>query len=239
MLVLKVKSAVHCISASPVRNNLAESMVELSPDSYYRNEKFYRVLQASNRLVRFVVMDVEPCDQESHTETELYRGPQSGIEKYALADVTLSRESDFGDEQSVFCCVTHLGKLIQPGDIVLGYDLTTFVGDVEGLNKQFVWPDIVLVKKVTEGKKKQQEADPGMIEKQPKLSKKKQRRRRRKENRKMKHLEEHVSRMGFYDDEEEDGDDNAFTDALEQDSEMAQELEALEKDFAALESKHE
>ena len=78
-----------------------------------------------------------------------------------------------------------------------------------------------------------------MIEKQPKLSKKKQRRRRRKENRKMKHLEEHVSRMGFYDDEEEDGDDNAFTDALEQDSEMAQELKALEKDFAALESKHE
>ena len=132
--------------------------------------------------------------------------------------------------------------MIQSGDIVLGYDLTTFVGDGDwdaNLNSQFVVPDCVLVKKVTD--KKNNEADvldnSNKLEQQPKLSKKKQRRRRRKENRKMKELEERVERMGFYDDsEDDDGEEGAgdgdFETALQQDPEMEKELEALE---AALE----
>ncbi|CAJ1959503.1 unnamed protein product [Cylindrotheca closterium] len=271
-LILKVKSVVHAISASPVRQNLEQSMVEVSPDAYYKYEKSYRVLQASNRLTRFTVMDVELCDEEygggggggdeqqqqqqQQQQHQLYKGPNSGIEKYALADVQVVRESEYGDMNAeVLCCVTHLGHLLQPGDVVLGYDLATFVGDGDWdaeLNNSFVVPDVVLVKKVTPKKGELDAIATGTtsgsvsnketLEPKHKLSKKKQRRRRRKENRKMKELEERVERMGFLDDEnvggEENGDEEEeeFDQDLEEDPEMAAELQALEQDFANLEA---
>jgi nonsense-mediated mRNA decay protein 3 len=246
ILILKVKSTLHAISASPTRARLMDSMLELSPDSYYKHEKSYRVLQATNGLMRFVVVDAELCDNDHHhghddgEEDPLYKGPQSGVEKYALADVQVSREHEFGSaDADILCCVTHLGHLLQPGDVCLGYDLTTLVGDADwdaNLNNQFVVPDVVLVKKVTQKKGNQADAvtDDSKLDSKPKLSKKKQRRRRRKENRKMKKLEERVERMGFLENEE---DQHASDEEL--DPEMAAELQTLEKDFAKLEQQQQ
>lgn len=240
MLITKVKSAVHAISASPTRSKLIDSMVELSPDGYYKHEKSYRVLQASNRLVRFVVLDVELCDvNNDNGSTELYKGPHSGVDKYALADVQVVREHDVG-AIDILCCVTHLGNLLQPGDVVLGYDLTTFVGDGDwdaNLNNQFVVPDVVLVKKVTPKKGREDDErveNDNKLDSKPKLSKKKQRRHRRKENRKMKQLEEQVERMGFLEDEQD-----GFDQEVDDDPEMAEELQALENDFAKLEEQQQ
>mmetsp|Transcript_29145 Transcript_29145/g.44066 ORF Transcript_29145/g.44066 Transcript_29145/m.44066 type:complete len:534 (-) Transcript_29145:130-1731(-) len=243
ILILKVKSVVHAVSASPTRASLINSMLELSPDTYYKQEKSYRVLQASNRLMRFIVMEVELCDSnEIEQEQELYKGLKSGVDKYALADVTVVREEDLSttSEPENFCCVTHLGHFLTEGDICLGYDLTTFVGDGEWdshLNNQFVTPDIVLVKKVTQSKSKDQPITSDICSKQidskPKLSKAKQRRRRRKEDKKQKELEEHAERMGFYEDLSGEGD---FDQLLEEDPEMAQELQALEQNLAALDT---
>lgn len=252
-LILKVKSVVHAISASPARNDLVNSMVEVSPDAFYKYEKSYRVLQASNRLVRFTVMDVELCEEEDyhhhhHGDDDeygpQYKGPQSGVEKYALADVQVVRESEYGDSNAeILCCVTHLGHFLQPGDTVLGYDLVTFVGDGDWdvhLNNQFVVPDVVLVKKLTKKKgtddSQFESNSKNHLDSKPKFSKKKQRRRRRKENRKMKDLEERVERMGFLDDEEDGG---GFEQDLEHDPEMAEQLQALEEDFAKLEAQQQ
>jgi len=188
VLILKVKSVVHAISASPNRTKLTDSMVEISPDAFYKYEKSYRVLQASNRLARFTVMDVELCDEDyqghnGQDDEDLnhpqYKGPSSGMEKYALADVQVVRESEYGDSNAeILCCVTHLGHLLQPGDTVLGYDLTTFVGDGNWdahLNNQFVVPDVVLVKKVTpkKGDRFEEPASSGsnQLESKHKLSK--------------------------------------------------------------------
>lgn len=43
----------------------------------------------------------------------MYQGPHSGIEKYALADMQVAREADFGVNDDILTCVTHLGHLIQ------------------------------------------------------------------------------------------------------------------------------
>mmetsp|Transcript_3483 Transcript_3483/g.8292 ORF Transcript_3483/g.8292 Transcript_3483/m.8292 type:complete len:593 (+) Transcript_3483:132-1910(+) len=182
-LVTKVASLVHFLDASPKRSKKIDQM-EITAEAYHKSGgSAYSILQTSERLVPFVVLDVELCDNGQDYNQELYRGPNSGVEKYALADVQLARESDFGVNDEVLSCVTHLGNLIQPGDIVLGYDLlatassmnttihkpnstkkgssfmgaASVVGLEEVLNSNVIVQDVVLVKKISQKEQKQRE----------------------------------------------------------------------------------
>ncbi len=189
-LVTKVASVVHFIDASPKRSptNHIDTM-EITAEAYHKsggnaNDKgCYSILQTSERLVPFVVLDVELCGEEGYEDHPIYEGPNSGVEKYALADVQLARESDLGANDEVLSCVTHLGHLIQPGDVVLGYDLVatassmnttvhkanstkkgssfmgaaSVVGLEEVLNSNVVLQDVVLVKKISAKEQKQRE----------------------------------------------------------------------------------
>lgn len=110
-------------------------------------------MSSSRRTIRFVVLDVEMCgdDDYNHDQQVLYQGPRSGAPKSALADVEFAREPDFGVNDETFTCVTHFGHLLQPGDLVLAYDLTTSVtsgADEWSMNKcfinSFVMPYVVL-----------------------------------------------------------------------------------------------
>lgn len=205
-LVTKVASVVHIVDASPKRNATIDTM-ELNADGYFKGgaDRGFTVLQTSERMVRFVVLDVELChplgsnknnnnnnwgnnddDNDSNYDgVRLYEGPSSGVDKFALADVQVARESDLGSNDDVLSCVTHLGHLIQPGDVVLGYDLvstastlsTTIhhtsssssssnlmgasgVVDLEDvLNSNVVLQDVVLVKKVSSKEHKQLDED--------------------------------------------------------------------------------
>jgi len=207
-LVTKVASVVHMIDASPKRSptNHIDAM-EITAEAYHKNgggggtassndKGCYSILQTAERLVPFVVLDVELCDEaESHSYGDpnpLYEGPSSGVEKYALADVQLARESDLGANDEVLSCVTHLGHLIQPGDVVLGYDLVatasslnttvhkagstkkgssfmgaaSVVGLEEVLNSNVVLQDVVLVKKISAKEQKQRELAEDMATRQ-------------------------------------------------------------------------
>jgi hypothetical protein len=240
-LVTKVSKSLHLVDASPKRENLADSQMELSPDAYYKSEKLYSVLQASNRMVRFVVLDVELCHETQGGVDDtgvgpLYEGPASETSKFALADVQVARESDFGSNDEIFNCVSHLGNLLRPGDVVLGYDMTATVGGdwemEKSFHNNFVPPDVVLVKKVAGSPEQQdnQKSEPqggGM-------TKKKERRRRRYEGKKSKELEESAVRMGFFEKENDGGGAADFDQELENDPELAEELAALEQNFAAL-----
>lgn len=200
-LVTKVASVVHLIDASPKRSpsNKIDS-TEITAEAYHKNgggggtasandKGCYTILQSSERLVPFVVLDVELCGHNSSSSddnnSKLYEGPSSGVEKYALADVQLARESDLGANDEVLSCVTHLGHLIQPGDVVLGYDLVStasslnttvhkasttnkrkgssfmgaasVVGLEEVLNSNVVLQDVVLVKKIPAKEQRQRE----------------------------------------------------------------------------------
>lgn len=207
-LVTKVASVVHMIDASPKRSpsNQIDS-TEITAEAYHKNgggggtasandKGCYTILQTSERLVPFVVLDVELCGDESgddhNGDRALYEGPSSGVEKYALADVQLARESDLGANDEVLSCVTHLGNLIQPGDVVLGYDLvstaaslnttihrggsakkgssfmgaSSVVGLEEVLNSNVVLQDVVLVKKISAKEQKQRELAEDMATRQ-------------------------------------------------------------------------
>ena len=182
-LVTKVASLVHFLDASPKRFRKIDQ-TEITAEAYHKSGgSAYSILQTSERLVPFVVLDVELCDNGQDNNQELYRGPNSGVGKYALADVQLARESDFGVNDEVLSCVTHLGNLIQPGDIVLGYDLVatassmnttihkpnstkkgssfmgaaSVVGLEEVLNSNVIVQDVVLVKKISQKEQKQRE----------------------------------------------------------------------------------
>ena len=236
ILVNKVSSVLTLMDAAPSTTaTMNDCQMELSAENYYKNEKHIRWLQSSDRLTRFVVLDVELLHKEHHQDNNninnnaivdtppmLYQGPSSGIAKYALAEVVVARESEFGVNDTTFVAVTHLGHLLQAGDVVLGYDLERTVGgdwelDSRTLHNHFHVPDVVLVKKVTtpsattkqngELQSQQEDEDGGgggggsrSSGKRSTTTKKREKRRRRKEGRKMRELGESAARMGFVED---------------------------------------
>eukprot|EP00538_Stauroneis_constricta_P012965 CAMPEP_0119549374 /NCGR_PEP_ID=MMETSP1352-20130426/3082_1 /TAXON_ID=265584 /ORGANISM="Stauroneis constricta, Strain CCMP1120" /LENGTH=600 /DNA_ID=CAMNT_0007594907 /DNA_START=115 /DNA_END=1917 /DNA_ORIENTATION=- len=283
-LTTKVSSTIHMVDASPTRDRGVEQ-VDVGAEPYYKvgGEKAYAILFSAERLVRFVVLDVELCDEDPHNSniqngddnddaSQLYQGPGSGVSKYALADVQVARESDFGVNDVTFSCVSHLGHLLQPGDVVLGYDLqscgnigiSSSVGVVdvdEVVHNSVVMPDVVLVKKVNPKKEnadieasydddglvgqEQEEEDTPMTANKKKRASKKKLRRDKKQDRRRKELEESAARMGFVDDMNdledpgfEDGeelaDDVDFSSQLENDPELAAELESVERQLASM-----
>ena len=200
------------------------AMVDVGPEAYYKAEKAYRVVGTPKRAVRFVVLDVELVEG-GQQQQPIYAGPQSGVSKYAMADVQVVREADLGvRDDGVLHCVTHLGHLLQAGDVVLGYDLTTtsllLDGDEDALHHGYVVPDVVLFQKVVGG------GGEGTTQggEKPTTTKKRERRRRRREDKKTKKLEESAVRMGFL--------------AAEEDPELAEELSALEAQLAGLDTEN-
>lgn len=232
-LVTKMSSTVHLVDASPKRSaNLDGVLADVAPETYYKGggEKLYRIVSSSRRMTLFVVLDVELCE-EGYGDHRLYEGPTSGVSKYALADVEVARESDFGQNDETFRCVTHLGNLLQVGDVALGYDLASSVlsGASEWMmdksfsNSSFVMPDVVLVKKVEGVEKKEEEEQ----ERANSGGSKKRERRRKREEKKMRELEEAAGRMGFL--ESDTFDQERFEKELVNDPILAEELEEAER----------
>lgn len=246
-LVTKMSSVVHLVDASPRRDrSMTESMGEVAPETYYKSgaEKMYKVLSSTRRLIRFIVLDTELLQStsdgvggDSGRESNMYQGPRSGVDKYALADVEVARESDFGENDETLRCVTHLGNLLQVGDVVLGYDLSTSVmsGGVEWsmehkcLNASFVMPDVVLVKKV-QGTDKDDAGPEKVLGKTKSGRAKKREKRNKRDEKKARELEEAAGRMGFLDQGVVNKDQ--FEEELINDPDLAEELLAAERELA-------
>mmetsp|Transcript_35515 Transcript_35515/g.74906 ORF Transcript_35515/g.74906 Transcript_35515/m.74906 type:complete len:595 (+) Transcript_35515:216-2000(+) len=273
-LVLKMSSMVHLVDAAPARDSdMSTRCTDLHSETYWKSgeEKSYRLFLSPNRLVRFVVLDVELCCEDERERyrnggsdeiesTQLYHGPQSGVSKYALADVEVARESDFGVNDETFRCVTHLGHLLQVGDTVLGYDITSTVLSSEAewsmenaFNSSFVVPDVVLVRKVkgtggaadpTSGEAMAAKEDgddrnrKGNSKAKSSASRKRERR-MKKEEQKQKKLEEAAARMGLdtdqdlhldLDDFEEGGE--AFSEAVQRENAKFEEQLKTDEDLA-------
>jgi len=241
-LVTKVSSVVHLVDASPKRSPVMDgALAEVAPETYYKagGEKLYRVMSSSRRMIRYVVLDVELCEDEqyggSSGDRALYEGPNSNLSKFALADVEVARESDFGTNDETFRCVTHLGNLLDVGDVVLGYDLASAVlsGGAEwsmdrSFNASFRMPDVVLVKKV-QGVEKEEEDEQ---ERAKSIGYKKRERRRKRDEKRMRELEEAAERMGFL--ESEDMNQEHFDRELVNDPALAEELVVAERELAAI-----
>ena len=251
-LVDRMSSVIRLVDASPTRNApMDRCVVDIHPEKYWRGDKYFQLLFSSTRLTRFVVLDVELCADNSYGEQAQYAGPKSGVEKYALADVEIVRESDFGQTDETLSCVTHLGNLLQPGDSVLGYDLVSSVLPSEAewslensCQNGFVMPDVVLVKKVKgsggggggdAGEPVPADEEEGKKAKAKSSGSKKRERRKKREEKKAKQQLEEVARMGFLGGDEADSDEllkrerEKFERDLENDEELAAELKCFEE----------
>ncbi|GIL64428.1 hypothetical protein Vafri_18352 [Volvox africanus] len=119
---------------------------------YYRHP--FTALASQRALVPFVVLDIEPVP-----------GAHGNNSRFQLAEAQVARLSDFGRNDTVFYARTHLGNILHPGDTALGYDMTAsqLVGlDYEAfVNKGGRVPDVVLVRKSYEDKRRKRHAKGG------------------------------------------------------------------------------
>lgn len=102
--------------------------------SVYWRTPFLSLLTVT-QLVEFVILDVEPTGQ--------VRG------KYVLADVTVCRAADLGVNDRTFYIRSHLGAILHPGDLAMGYYLTNtnFNSTLWDTLDTDNTPEVVLIKK--------------------------------------------------------------------------------------------
>lgn len=85
----------------------------MTATNYFRNP--FRSLCSITQLVEYTVMDIEQLDDPTTAA-----GPKS--QKHLLADVFVVRSSDIGSVSPIHSR-THLGHLLNHGDLVLGFDV--------------------------------------------------------------------------------------------------------------------
>lgn len=116
---------------------------DLLATTYFRAP--FQSLANVSELTEFIVLNIEPV------------GVENG--RYVLADITVAREADLGQNDREFYVRSHLGGILHPGDSALGYYLvnSNFNHDlwddlVESDSKDLA--EVVLVKKKYERKSK-------------------------------------------------------------------------------------
>jgi nonsense-mediated mRNA decay protein 3 len=138
-VVLRVTQVIHLIDVNTCHT------ADLRGDVFWRTP--FVPLCDVRQLTRFVVMDSEVIADSDRRHIP-GQGPESL--KHVLADVWVVKESELGNTEQQIHCRTHLGHLLSPGDIVLGFDLKN--ANVNDFNfdqmKADKLPDVVLVKKV-------------------------------------------------------------------------------------------
>lgn len=142
----------------------------MDANQYWRSP--LRALLGSRQLVEYIVLDVEPV--ETMTAAEMREAARTGAmsaatmtmggvsyaaseagantKRFALADVTVARKSDFGQNDRVATVRSHLGALLKPGDTALGYDLAAAAPSDDALDAavesgRLAVPDALLVRK--------------------------------------------------------------------------------------------
>ena len=107
---------------------------ELNQDNYFRHPR--PALMTSNMAIEYTVLDVE------------LTGKSSG--KLLQAELTLARSRDLGANDVRFQVLSHLGAILQAGDIVMGYDMTAAVYNEADTKEwpKLVMPDVIVFKKV-------------------------------------------------------------------------------------------
>lgn len=106
---------------------------EVTSNVYWRVP--FPPLASAKAMTEYTVLDVEPL------------GTSRG--RYELADVHVARTTDFMSNDVQYITRSHLGNVLNPGDTVLGYDLThaNFNNDeFDKLDRRSL-PDVILVRK--------------------------------------------------------------------------------------------
>ncbi|XP_053315523.1 60S ribosomal export protein NMD3 [Spea bombifrons] len=132
---VRVTSTIHLIDPRTLQ------IAEVDGSTYWRYP--FNSLFHPKQLEEFIVMDVDRVRDQK-------QGPGAGMRsnKHTLADVWVQKTSEMNTSQQ-YHTRTHLGHLLNPGDLVMGFDLANCnVNDefVNKLNPHHI-PDVVLIKK--------------------------------------------------------------------------------------------
>lgn len=156
--------------------------VEVNATKYYQTP--FSAVCTVKDLIRYIVLDINILEQPqpAHGGSKTAAGsPQSsvagslkeeadgatsvfsssefdGASKFVLAEAEIVRESSSGGADDIVTVVTHLGHLLKPGDMALGYNLSSSQIDDDVLaTLPYALPECILVRKTTDdksGKKK-------------------------------------------------------------------------------------
>jgi nonsense-mediated mRNA decay protein 3 len=78
--------------------------------------------------------------------------------KHGLADLWVIREDELGQHEDYIHCRSHIGKFLEVGDEVMGYDMKTMNANNEGLDQlDGNYPDAVMIRKVFASSKRRKE----------------------------------------------------------------------------------
>ena len=132
VLCYRIGTAINTIDPSTLQT------AQISSQVYWRSP--FAPIGDSKELVEFIVMDIEP--------TKTANG------RFALAEVTVTRSSDLGVNDTTYFARTHLGAILHVGDVVMGYHLSetnfnnkTFEAIESSKQYSGMIPDVILVKK--------------------------------------------------------------------------------------------
>jgi len=143
-LVQRVTQTVHLID--PGTLNRADIT-----DKQFWKEPFSSIA-TTKQMIEFTVMDIDPVSGQRSLDASMGNLSQ----RHVLADAWVVRSSELGlsadGADDMIHCRTHLGHLLGPGDVVMGYDLrNSNTNDIEfeKIRRSGAdYADVLLVKKV-------------------------------------------------------------------------------------------
>eukprot|EP00744_Colponema_vietnamica_P008788 GILI01012531.1.p1 GENE.GILI01012531.1~~GILI01012531.1.p1 ORF type:complete len:509 (-),score=136.37 GILI01012531.1:78-1604(-) len=148
MLCTKVSSLIQLIDPLTFRS------VDITANQFWKYP--FRSFCTRKQLTEFTVLDIEVLPPNKQPQKT---GAASRY-SYLLAEVEIVRSADFGVNDNMYRVTTHLGNILKPGDLVLGYDLTTLNINQLDLDcvRDFELPDIVLIRKEYPSRKNRKRA---------------------------------------------------------------------------------
>ncbi|KAK2160138.1 hypothetical protein LSH36_139g02023 [Paralvinella palmiformis] len=138
-VVYRVTQAVHLIDPNTCQ------IADVNGQVYWRSP--FLSLCSPHQLTEYMVMEVDIIQEQDQRHIS---GHGQRSVKHVLADVWVIKVSELGSTEQQYHCRTHLGHLLNCGDIVLGFDMRTAnVNDkyLEKIRPDYL-PDVILVRKV-------------------------------------------------------------------------------------------
>ncbi|KAH0624123.1 hypothetical protein JD844_007527 [Phrynosoma platyrhinos] len=133
----------------PCSFSLALSVAEIDGNTYWRHP--FNSLFQPKQLEEFIVMDISRIHERKQSA-----GTGMLSTRHTLAEAWVRKTSELNTDHQYFCR-THLGHLLNPGDLVLGFDLVSCNLNDEFANKMNPQniPDVILIKKSYDRTKRQ------------------------------------------------------------------------------------
>jgi len=139
MICHKVSTTVHLVDPLTLRG------CDIPAQEFWKRP--VQSVGTRSRTTEFVVLNVEAVDmQETATRAKHHL---AGRGKMELADVEVARVADLGMNDDRLIVRTHLGRILRPGNHVLGYDLRHMnLSGLDSTASDSVRADVYLVRKL-------------------------------------------------------------------------------------------